>query len=95
MRQAQGGVKSNTGDFVMAATKAVLEGINKNGALPDFEKTTKEILGYNFIQIFTRLMKSQGGLVRVLWPAKIDGKVTLYSNSSQTGMNGRLGFSIT
>ena len=95
MRQNQGGVKSNTGDFVMACTKAVLESINKNGALPEFEKTTKEILGYNFIQIFTRLMKSKGGLVRVLWPAKIEGKVTLYSNSSQTGMNGRLGFSIT
>lgn len=95
MRQAQGGVKSNTGDFIMAATRAVLDAINKNGALPEFEKTTKEILGYNFIQIFTRLMKSKGGLVRVLWPAKIDGNVTLYSNSSQTGMNGRLGFSIT
>jgi len=95
MRQDTGSVTVNTGDFIMACTRAIIDSINKNGALPEFEKTTKEILGYNFVQIFTRIMKRTGMTVRVLWPAKIDGKVTLYSNSSQNGMNGRLGFSIT
>lgn len=95
LRQDSGSVTVNTGDFIMACTRAIIDAINKNNALPEFEKTTKEILGYNFIQVFTRIMKRSGMTVRVLWPAKIDGNVTLYSNSSQNGMNGRLGFSIT
>lgn len=95
MRQDSGSVTVNTGDFIMACTRAVLDAINKNNAFPDFEKTAIEILGYNFVQIFTVINKSKKALTcNVLWPAKVDGKVSLYSNSSQNGMNGRIGFSV-
>ena len=86
-------IKSNVGDFIMQCTYAITNGVNKGGAFPNFEPMAKEILGMNFMQIWTSV-KSKGMTFRVLWPAKIDGKVELWSNSSQNEMNGRMGFRI-
>lgn len=90
-----GSVKVLTGDFIMAATVAVRDAINKDNALPDFQNLAKELLGYNFVQIFTQIRKRPPGMqFRVLWPAKIDGEVEVYSNSSQIELKGKLGFRI-
>jgi hypothetical protein len=93
-----GSVKVVTGDFIMAATVAVRDAINKGNALPEFQNLAKELLGYNFVQIFTQIRggaKRPGGMTfRVLWPAKIDGQVETYSNSSQLDLKGKLGFRI-
>lgn len=96
-RVAKGAVKVITGDFVMACTVCVVKSLN-NGILPDFQNLAKELLGYNFVQIFTQIKGGAtrpGGMqFRVLWPAKIDGTVEAYSNSSQKDLKGKLGFRI-
>jgi hypothetical protein len=90
-----GSVKVVTGDFIMAATVAVRDAINKGNALPEFQNLAKELLGYNFVQIFTQIRKRPAGMTfRVLWPAKIDGEIEIYSNSSQLDLKGKLGFRI-
>ena len=90
-----GSVKVLLGDFIMAATVAIRDSINKNDILPDFQNLAKELLGYNFVQIFTQIRKRPPGMqFRVLWPAKIDGEVEVYSNSSQIELKGKLGFRI-
>jgi len=94
-RMQGGGVSIITGDFIMACTKCVVDSINKNNILPEFSQLTKEILGFNFVQIFTKIGKRPAGMsFRVLWPAKIDGEVEAYSNSSQKDLKGKLGFRI-
>jgi len=90
-----GSVKVLLGDFIMACTVCIRDAINKNDALPDFANLAKELLGYNFVQIFTQIRKRPPGMqFRVLWPAKIDGDVEVYSNSSQIELKGKLGFRI-
>lgn len=90
-----GGVKVVTGDFIMAVTVAVRDAVNVRNALPDFQNLAKELLGYNFVQIFTQIKKRPPGMsFRVLWPAKIDGTVEIYSNSAQNELKGKLGFRI-
>lgn len=94
-RLSQGSVKVITGDFIMAATVAVIKSLNDANILPDFQNLAKELLGYNFVQIFTQIKKRPPGMqFRVLWPAKIDGTVEAYSNSSQKDLKGKLGFRI-
>ena len=94
-RFESGSVKILTGDFIMACTVAIRDSINKNDVLPDFANLAKELLGYNFVQIFTQIRKRPPGMqFRVLWPAKIDGEVEVYSNSSQIELKGKLGFRI-
>lgn len=94
-RFKSGSVKVVTGDFIMATTVAVRDAVNKGNALPEFQNLAKELLGYNFVQIFTQIKKRPPGMTfRVLWPAKIDGEIEVYSNSSQLDLKGKLGFRI-
>lgn len=61
--------------------KIVLDAINKKNALPAFRKIALELLGYNFVQIYSR--ERQGKLFAdVLWPGKVNGIVEIYSKSS-------------
>jgi hypothetical protein len=63
--------------------KALLSAVNEKNALPGFRKTVLEILGYNFVQIFSR--ERQGKLFAdVLWPATVNGQVEMYSKSSSS-----------
>ena len=70
-------------------------------ALPEFQKIVREVLGDNFIQIYTDLKgnKESGGnvSVRIMYPANIteEVKVEVDSGSSQKEMGGRLGFRIS
>lgn len=71
--------------------------INSGDVIPNFRKLVLEILGYNFVQLFTDIKgKKKQFQVRVLWPAKLDGNVEVYSKSyaAEPG-KGKLSFSIT
>lgn len=76
--------------------KDMMAAVNK-GAIPNFRELVLEILGYNFVQLFSDF-KGRNKLlnVRVLWPAKIDGNVEVYSKSyaAEPG-KAKLSFSIT
>jgi hypothetical protein len=61
--------------------KVVLDAINKKNALPAFRKTALELLGYNFVQIYSRVRQDKL-FADVLWPGKVNGLVEIYSKSS-------------
>jgi hypothetical protein len=61
--------------------KVVLDAINKKNALPAFRKTALELLGYNFVQIYSRIRQNKL-FADVLWPGKVNGLVEIYSKSS-------------
>lgn len=79
-----------------AISKEVLNAINNNNALPNFEPLVREILQKNFIQIFTRI-KNKKLTWDILWPNRelSLGNVTLGSKSGGTEIKGKLGFKIT
>jgi hypothetical protein len=64
----------------------LIEAVNKKNALPNFKSAVLEILGYNFIQLNTKI---QGGTIATTanWPAKVDGNITLVNKygGSETG----------
>jgi hypothetical protein len=80
-----------------AYNKALLEAVNQNNAMPNFEPLAREILQQNFIQIFARPTGTQLGF-DVLWPNRemATGKIQLYSKASTTEPGkGKLSFSVT
>ena len=94
-------IKSPIGFMRYYTQKIVLDAVNKHNALPEFQKIVREILGDNFMQIYTDISGTpeKGGevKVRILYPADIteEVKVGVASKSSQTKMGGKLAFSIT
>jgi len=85
------------GTIHYVVNKDLIFAINEKNAIPDFRKIVLEILGFNFVQLFTDFKgKSKNLTVRVLWPAKVDGKVEVYSKSyaAEPG-KGKLSFSVS
>lgn len=77
--------------------KILIEAVNINKALPNFEPLAREILQQNFIQIFARPKGSVLGF-DVLWPNRemATGKIELATKSSSTEPGkGKLSFSVT
>lgn len=77
--------------------KDMMQAVNTANIIPNFRELVLEILGYNFVQLFSDFKGKDKMLsVRVLWPAKIDGQVEVYSKSyaGEPG-KGKLSFSIT
>lgn len=77
--------------------KVLIEAVNINRALPNFEPLAREILQQNFIQIFARPKGSVLGF-DVLWPNRemATGKIELATKSSSTEPGkGKLSFSVT
>lgn len=75
----------------------MMQAVNTANIIPNFRELVLEILGYNFVQLFSDFKGKDKMLsVRVLWPAKIDGQVEVYSKSyaGEPG-KGKLSFSIT
>ena len=91
--------RSPVGFILYYAQTIVRDAVNKFNALPEFQQTVRTVLGDNFMQIYTIVKgdaKNGGTLdVRVLYPAKIDGKVEVSSKTSQTQLIGKLSFSIS
>ena len=77
--------------------KVLVDAVNNNNAMPNFEPLAREILQKNFIQIFAR---PKGGVLGfdVLWPSKdlATGKIELYSKASSTEPGKqKMSFSVT
>lgn len=69
--------------------------INKKNIFPEFRSVVLMILGYNFVQVFSR--ERQGKLFAdVLWPGTVNGKIEIYSKaSSKDPGSGKMSFSVT
>ena len=73
-RATQGGI------LFYSAAKDLVDIVNKNQPIPDFRQTILEILDMNFVQIFSRIVSNQLK-ADVLWPGKVDGKVSLWTKA--------------
>ena len=78
-----------------------IDAVNKKQALPQFQKVVREVMGDNFMQVYTDFPRPGGDetkdgkiVVKVMYPASIleEIKVEVKSGSSTTHEGGRLGF---
>jgi hypothetical protein len=75
--------------------KEVIASVNKDGSLPNLKKAVLEILGSNFIQIYSEI-KGNKLQTFVLWPNKVDGDVYLYSKAyADAPTKGKLSFYVS
>lgn len=65
---------TDAGIIWYATVQAVLKAINQNNALPNINAVILEILGYNFLQVYTKIVKNKL-TTKIFWPAKITGKI--------------------
>jgi hypothetical protein len=77
------GDSSDGGRLMYMTKKAVMDSINMNDAIPNFEGGVMNILDMNFVQQYAEY---KGGKIRFMtqWPAKLDGVVTIESKSGAT-----------
>ena len=74
---------SDGGKLTYVVKQAVMNMINKDDAVPEFQAVVLEILDYNFIQQYATI--SRGTMTfETQWPAKLNGKVTVESKSGGT-----------
>jgi hypothetical protein len=64
-----------------AVTKDVMNAINNENAVEDFQPMVIQSLGYNFIQLYTNV-KGNKLVTEAFWPAKISGQVKLKTKAS-------------
>jgi len=86
---------SHYGRVHFQLNKIILNLVNEGNLFPAFKKTVLELLGYNFVQVFSR---EKGGKLAadVLWPGKVRGTVHLFSKAgSSDPFHGKLSFSVT
>ena len=86
-------VKNPIGYLFYFTQKIVIEAVNQHNALPEFQACVREVLGDNFMQILTKIQKGNID-IKVLYPAQINGRVTLATGSGQATFAGKLGFRI-
>ena len=86
-------VKNPIGYLFYFTQKIVIEAVNQHNALPEFQACVREVLGDNFMQILTKIQKGKIDM-KVLYPAQINGRVTLATGSGQATFAGKLGFRI-
>jgi hypothetical protein len=84
---------SNFGKIYILVTQSIIDLINKENIMPAFQSTMLEILGSNFIQVYSHLDNKQFA-TNIKWPNKIRGKITLKTKSyAASPLRGKLGFS--
>jgi hypothetical protein len=83
------------GKLVYCAAKDLVDIINTVQPMRDFRPIILELLGENFVQIFTRVISGKLTF-HVLWPGKIDGHVGLWTKIEASNPSGAgLSFKIT
>lgn len=80
--ESKGG-SSDGGKLMYVIKKAVLDLVNNENAIPNFESGVLEILDMNFVQQYATYANGQIKF-QTQWPAKLDGKVTIESKSGST-----------
>jgi hypothetical protein len=91
-----GNVKgSKFGKCHYAVNKEIIASVNKDDSLPNLKKAVLEILGSNFIQIYSQI-KGNKLQAFVLWPNKVNGDVYLYSKAyADAPSKGKLSFYVS
>jgi hypothetical protein len=72
------------GKLTYVIKDAVIKMVN-GGSIPEFQDVVLEVLDYNFIQQYTKVINKTGVMkFHTQWPAKLDGVVTMESKSGGT-----------
>lgn len=74
---------SDGGRMIYMIKKAVMDSINLNNAIPNFEAGVLNILDMNFVQQYAEYKAGQIRF-KTQWPAKLDGVVTIESKAGAT-----------
>lgn len=74
---------TDAGTIWYATLVGVLKAINQNNALPNINAAVLETLGYNFLQVYTKIVKNKL-TTKIFWPAKITGSVNFESKAGAT-----------
>jgi hypothetical protein len=77
------GASSDGGKLMYLVKKAVVDMVNANDAIPNYQGGVLEILDMNFMQQYATYTAGKIAFT-TQWPAKLDGKVTLESKSGST-----------
>ena len=77
------GESSDGGRLLYMVKKAVMDSINENDGIPNFESGVMNILDMNFVQQYATYAKGQLHF-KTQWPAKLDGHVTIESKAGST-----------
>lgn len=77
------GDSSDGGRMMYMIKKAVMDSINDNEAIPNFEAGVLNILDMNFVQQYATYANGKIHF-KTQWPAKLDGNVTVESKSGAT-----------
>ena len=83
------------GKLLYCAAKDLVDIINTTQPMRDFRTIILELLGENFVQIFSRVVGKKL-VFDVLWPGKVDGNVGLWTKIEASNPSGAgLSFKIT
>ena len=75
---------SDGGKLTYVVKDAVIKMVN-GGDVPEFQDVVLEVLDYNFIQQYAKVINKSGVMeFHTQWPAKLDGVVTMESKSGGT-----------
>jgi hypothetical protein len=77
-----------------AVIQDVMRAVNTDRAVPELRAALIESLGYNFVQLYTKV---KGGklITEAFWPAKISGQVKLKSKGSAGELKGKMSVEIS
>jgi hypothetical protein len=83
------------GKLLYCAAKDLVDIVNTTQPMRDFRTIVLELLGENFVQIFSRIVGKKL-VFDVLWPGKVDGNVGLWTKIEASNPSGAgLSFKIT
>lgn len=74
---------SDAGVIWYSTLSNVLRALNEKNALPNINAAVLETLGYNFLQVYTKVAKGKL-TTKIFWPAKITGVVNFESKAGAT-----------
>ena len=83
------GTATDGGKAWYATISDVMRAVNTDRAVPELRAALIESLGYNFVQLYTKV-KGDKLVTEAFWPAKISGQVKLKTKGSAGEIKGKM-----
>ena len=88
------GAATDGGKAWWATIQDMMRLVNNDKIIPDFRAALIESLGYNFVQLYTKV-KGDKLVTEAFWPAKISGQVKLKTKGSAGEQKGKMSVEIS
>jgi hypothetical protein len=88
------GAATDGGKAWWATIQDMMRLVNNDQIIPDFRAALIESLGYNFVQLYTKV-KGNKLVTEAFWPAKISGQVKLKTKGSAGEQKGKMSVEIS